>query len=283
MSSSRRGLFRLAAKNVANVIPDVLPEEPPKPVVEGTLSPEEQERYSRQLLYEGWGKKEQIALRDASVLIVGAGALGSPVASYLAGAGVGRIGIADDDIVELSNLPRQHLHQTSDLDEPKAHSAVTTLQLLNPEVMVEPYQVALNDDNADGLILGHDLVVDCTDSFESRYAINAACCRTGVQLIEGGVVGMTGMVMAIRPGVTPCYGCAFPTPPPGSQTCAEAGIMGPAAGVVGSLMAMEAIKLLADMRGALLNAFLHVDITNNTFARVGVQRDPECPDCGVPS
>ena len=160
--------------------------------------------------------------------MVGAGALGSPVATYLAGAGVGRLGIVDDGDVELSNLHRQHLHFTPDVGVPKAHSAVAKLGYLNPEIVIEPYQAAFNA----AMVEGQDLVVDCTDSFEARYAINAACCAAGVLLVEAGVVGTSGLVMAIRPGETACYRCAFPqAPPPGAvPTCAEAGVLGPAAG-----------------------------------------------------
>ncbi len=248
----------------------------------GTLSPEELERYSRQLVLDGWGEAEQVALRESSVLVVGAGALGSPVASYLAGAGIGRLGVLDDDVVELSNLHRQHLHLTPEVGLPKVHGAVARLQLLNPEILVEPYQVRLDADSADGLVAGHDLVVDCSDGFDTRYALNAACCRAGVDLVEGGVVGYGGLVMSIRPYETACYRCAFPqAPPPGSQpTCAQAGVLGPVAGVVGSLQALEAMKLLAGLDGALLDAFLQVDLASAAVVRVATARRPECADCG---
>ena len=205
-----------------------------------------------------WSEAAQRALGDASVLVVGAGALGSPVATYLAGAGVGRLGIVDDGDVELSNLHRQHLHFTPDVGVPKAHSAVAKLGFLNPEIVIEPYQAAFNA----AMVEGQDLVVDCTDSFETRYAVNAACCAAGVPLVEAGVVGTSGLVMAIRPGETACYRCAFPqAPPPGAvPTCAQAGVLGPAAGVIGSLQALEALKLLAGLPGALTDAFLQVDL-----------------------
>ena len=204
------------------------------------------DRYSRQLVLPEWSEAAQRALGDASVLVVGAGALGSPVATYLAGAGVGRLGIVDDGDVELSNLHRQHLHFTPDLGVPKAHSAAAKLGFLNPEIVVEPYQAPFNA----AMVEGQDLVVDCTDSFEARYAINAACCAAGVPLVEGGVVGLSGLVMAIRPGETACYRCAFPHAPAGAASCAEAGVLGPAAGVIGSLQALEALKLLAGLPAA---------------------------------
>jgi molybdopterin/thiamine biosynthesis adenylyltransferase len=237
------------------------------------------ERYSRQLVLPQWSEAAQRTLADSSVLVVGAGALGSPVATYLAGAGVGRLGVVDDGDVELSNLHRQHLHFTPDLGVPKAHSAVAKLAFLNPDIVIEPYQAAFNE----AMVEGQDLVVDCTDSFAARYAVNAACCAAGVPLVEGGVVGMSGLVMAILPGETACYRCAFPqAPPPGAvPTCAQAGVLGPAAGVIGSLQALEAMKLLARLDGALTDAFLQVDLGTYDVLRVTVQRRDDCPDCAA--
>ena len=244
------------------------------------LTEEEIERYSRQLVLPEWSELAQVALRDASVLIVGAGALGSPVALYLAGAGVGRIGLVDSDVVEISNLHRQLLHYTPDIGVPKAHSAAAKLGFLNPEVVVEPYQVRLDAANAGGLIEGADLVVDCSDSFETRYAVNAACCAARIPLVEAGVLGLSGLVMGVRPGTSACYRCAFPSPPPSAPSCAQAGILGPAAGVIGSLQALEALKLLTGVGEPLLDAFLQVDLASHAFLRVAVRRRPDCPDCG---
>lgn len=273
MSSSRRGLFRSAAKSMAKAAVESV--DIPLPEPEFDL-----DRYGRQLVLDGWGAKQQRALRDASVLIVGAGALGSPVAAYLVGAGVGRLGILDDDRVELSNLHRQFLHSQSELGFPKAHSAVARLQTLNMEVMIEPYQARFGPDNAEALVLGHDLIVDCSDSFATRYEVNAACCESATALVEGGVLGLQGMVMSIRPGETACYRCAFPTAPAGAPTCATAGILGPAAGTIGSLMALEAMKLLADLPDPLTDAFLQIDLGRGDFLRVGTSRRADCPDCG---
>jgi molybdopterin/thiamine biosynthesis adenylyltransferase len=261
--SERRDFFRQVAAAVVRAEPA-----PPDPWLE---------RYSRQLVLPQWSEAAQRALGDASVLVVGAGALGSPVATYLAGAGVGRLGIVDDGEVELSNLHRQHLHFTPDLGVPKAHSAVAKLGFLNPDIVIEPYQAAFNA----AMVEGQDLVVDCTDSFDTRYAVNAACCAAGVPLVEAGVVGTSGLVMAIRPGETACYRCAFPqAPPPGAApTCAEAGVLGPAAGVIGSLQALEALKLLAGLPGVLTDAFLQVDLAAHDFLRVAVRRRDDCPDC----
>ena len=243
-----------------------------------TLSDEELERYSRQLVLAEWSGAAQERLKAASVIVVGAGALGSPVAAYLAGAGVGRLGIVDFDAVEVSNLHRQPLHFTPDVGVPKAESAAAKLRYLNPEIVVDPYQARFSP----AMLEGADLVVDCSDSFETRYEVNAACCAARAPLVEGGVVGFVGLVMAIRPGETACYRCAFPAPPPpgAAPTCSEAGVLGPAAGVIGSLQALEALKLLAGLDGALLDAFLHVDLHDHGFLRVAVGRRPRCPDCG---
>jgi molybdopterin/thiamine biosynthesis adenylyltransferase len=277
--SERRAFFRELASVAREAARATQPPAPEPPA----LADEELERYSRQLVLPEWSEAAQVALRDASVLVVGAGALGSPVATYLAGAGVGRLGIVDDDAVELSNLHRQHLHYTPDAGTPKAESAAAKLRFLNPGVLVEPYRVRLDATNAAGLVAGHDLVVDCSDAFATRYAVNAACCAAGIALVEGGVLGAGGLVMAIRPGESACYRCAFPEPPPPGSvpSCAEGGVLGPAAGVVGSLQAMEALKLLTGFRPPALDAFVQVDAADPALLRVAVRRRADCPDCGT--
>jgi molybdopterin/thiamine biosynthesis adenylyltransferase len=277
MTSSRRAFLRDIAAAAARRLPDAPRAQPPELPL---LSDAEMERYSRQLLLPEWSEGAQLALRDASVLVIGAGALGSPVALYLAGAGVGRLGIADSDVVEVSNLPRQPLHFTPDTGVSKAESAATKLRFLNPEIVVESYPVWVDEANVAGLVEGQDLVVDCSDSFASRYVINAACCAAGIDLIEGGATGWSGLVMPILPGAGACYRCAFPTEPQDAPTCSEAGIIGPAAGVVGSLMALEALKLLSGTAAPLLDAFLSVDLGTLDVTRIRVNRRPDCPDCG---
>jgi len=262
VSTSRRGLFRAAAEAIRPGLPA-----------------DELERYSRQLVLPEWGEAQQLRLGRRSVLVVGAGALGSPVAMYLAGAGIGRLGVLDDDGVELSNLHRQLLHFTPDLGQPKVHSAATKLRFLNPGVEIDPYQVRLDADNAAALIEGHDLVVDCSDSFDTRYAVNAACCAARVPLVEAGVLGMSGLVMSVKPGRTACYRCAFPAAPTDAPRCADAGVLGPAAGVIGSLQALEAMKLLTGVAPAIADGFLHVDLATAEFLRVNVSRRADCPDC----
>jgi molybdopterin-synthase adenylyltransferase len=200
-----------------------------------TLSDAELERYSRQLVLPEWSGSAQERMKEASAIVVGAGALGSPVATYLAAAGVGHIGVVDEDTVELSNLHRQPLHFTPDLGLPKASNAVVKLSALNPEVQVEQYPVRLEAANAEAIVMGADLVVDCSDSFETRYVVNDACCAQRVPLVEGGVLGFAGLVMAIRPGKSACYRCAFPTQPADAPSCRDAGVLGAMAGIVGSI------------------------------------------------
>jgi molybdopterin/thiamine biosynthesis adenylyltransferase len=278
--ASRRGFFRDLAAAVASAKEAVEPAAAAaeEPEIQQLTDPEI-ERYARQLVLPEWGAAAQLALSEASVLVVGAGALGSPVAAYLAGAGVGRLGIVDDDAVELSNLHRQLLHYTPDLGVPKAESAAAKLRFLNPDVIVEPYQMRVDADNVAGLVEGQDLVVDCSDSFATRYVVNAACCAARVRLVEAGVLGMAGMVMSIKPGRTACYRCAFPSAPVDAPRCADAGVLGPAAGVVGSLQALEAMKLLTGAAPAIADGFLQVDLATAEFLRVHTARRADCPDC----
>jgi len=283
--SSRRGFLRELASAVAAgreaLDPVVAAAQEPEVVpIRPLLTDDEVERYARQLVLPEWGEAAQVALSEAGVLVVGAGALGSPVALYLAGAGVGRLGILDDDNVEVSNLHRQHLHFTPDVGVPKAESAAAKLRFLNPDVLVEPYQARLDEENAAALVEGQSLVVDCSDSFETRYAVNAACCAAGTPLVQGGVLGLAGMVMSIRPGRTACYRCAFPHTPAYAPSCADAGVLGPAAGVVGSLMALEAMKLITGVAPAVADGFLQLDLATGEFVRVKTSRRMDCPDCG---
>jgi molybdopterin/thiamine biosynthesis adenylyltransferase len=277
--NSRRGFFRELASVVASARDATEPSAPAPPPPD--LTDAEIERYSRQLVLPEWGAAAQLAVTEASVLVIGAGALGAPVALYLAGAGVGRIGILDDDEVELSNLHRQLLHFTPDLGVPKAESAAAKLRYLNPDIVVEPYQVRAEAENAGALVEGQDLVVDCSDSFATRYAVNAACCEARVPLVEAGVLGMAGLVMSIKPGRTACYRCAFPVEPVDAPRCADAGVLGPAAGVIGSLQALEALKLLTGVAPAIADGFLQVDLATTEFLRVHAPRRADCADCGA--
>jgi len=249
-----------------------------------TLSQSELERYSRQLLMDDWGGATQERLRAARAIVVGAGALGSPVATYLAGAGVGQIGLVDHDTVELSNLHRQPLFFTPDVGGPKAEVAAAKLSLSNPEVLVEPYPVQLDEQNAEAIVMGADVVVDCTDSFESRYAINHACCAQGIPLVEAGIVAFEGLLLTIRPGQSACYRCAFPTPPPphARRGCRDAGVLGAMAGIVGSMQALEALKLLSGVGEPLTDRIVRLDGLTGEQTVVATSRRARCESCGAP-
>jgi molybdopterin/thiamine biosynthesis adenylyltransferase len=248
-----------------------------------TFSDEELERYSRQLVLPEWGGEAQERLRAASAVVIGAGALGSPVATYLAAAGVGTIGIVDSDRVELSNLHRQPLHFTPDLGAPKAENAALKLGLLNPEVQIEPYPARFDEQNAEAIVAGAGVVVDCSDSFETRYLANDACCAQGVALVEGGVLGFEALVMSIRPGASACYRCAFPVEPPAGSVpaCREAGVLGAMTGVVGSIQALEALKLLSGVGEPLTGTILQIDGHGMGQTHVAVHRRDDCPSCAA--
>ena len=246
-----------------------------------TLSESELERYSRQLVLPEWSGAAQERLKAASAIVVGAGALGSPVGLYLAAAGIGRIGIVDSDAVELSNLHRQPLHFTPDIGIGKAENAAVKLGALNPGTIVEPYPVELTEENAEAIVMGADVVVDCSDSFPTRYAVNEACCAQGVPLVEAGVLGFDGLVLSILPGRSACYRCAFPVePPPGSvPSCREAGVLGAMTGIVGSIQALEALKLLTGVGEPLTDRMLQIDGRDMTQTIVHTSRREDCPAC----
>jgi molybdopterin-synthase adenylyltransferase len=243
------------------------------------LSEREIERYSRQLVLPEWSGTVQESLRDATAIVIGAGALGSPAATYLACAGVGRIGVADGDWVEISNLQRQPLHYTPDIDVHKAESAAQKLGVLNTDITVEPYPVELDADNAGAIVAGADVVLDCTDSFESRYLINDACCEQRIPLVEAGALGFGGMVFAIRPGETACYRCAFPTAPANAPSCSEAGMLGAVTGVLGSLQALEALKLLTGVGAPPGDQIVQFDGLTLQQTLVRTSRRPDCSAC----
>jgi molybdopterin-synthase adenylyltransferase len=245
-----------------------------------SLTERELERYSRQLVLPEWSGAAQERLRTASVMLIGAGALGSPAAQYLAAAGVGRLGVVDDDVVELSNLNRQPLHFTPDVSLMKAENAKVKLSALNEDVLVEAYPARLDTSNAEALVLGADVVVDCSDSFATRYAVNDACCAQGVPLVEAGVLGFNGLVMSIQPGESACYRCAFPTQPVDAPSCRDAGVLGAMAGIVGSIQALEAIKLVAGVGEPLLDRILQIDASRMEQTVVSTSRRDDCPACG---
>jgi len=241
------------------------------------------ERYSRQLILPEVGGQGQRKINAARVLLVGAGGLGSPCAMYLAAAGVGFLGIVDSDAVDLSNLQRQILHTTADLNRPKARSAQETLQALNPAVEVQPYEVRLTAENALDLVAQYDIVVDGSDNFPTRYLINDACVLTGKPLVSGAILRFEAQVTTILPGQTGCYRCLFPTPPPPGHvpSCQEAGVLGPVCGIVGSLQAGEVLKLILGAGEVLAGWLLLFEGFSGEFHRVRWRRDPSCPLCGA--
>ncbi len=246
-----------------------------------SLATAELERYSRQLLMAGWSAAAQERLKAGRAVIVGAGALGSPVAAYLSGAGVGRIEIVDGDAVELSNLHRQPLYGTADVGRSKAEAAASFLCRLNPELSVEPIVGELTAANGRELVAGAGVVVDCTDSFDSRYVVNDACCAEKVDLVEAAVVAFDGLVLSVSPGRSACYRCAFPSPPPAGarRSCRDAGVLGAMAGVVGSIQALEALKLLAGVGEPLLDRLLQLDGHDMSQTVVLTSRRAGCPAC----
>ena len=247
-----------------------------------SLSKAQIARYSRQLILPELGVRGQERLRRASVLIIGAGGLGSPAAFYLAAAGVGTLGILDHDAVALSNLHRQILHTTEEVGRPKSHSAKRRLEALNPDVQVEAIQASLTAANALKAVSPFDVVVDGTDNFTARYLTNDTCVLAGKPLVYGGVVQFRGQVMTIRPRTSACFRCVFPEPPlpDAVPSCQEAGILGSIAGVIGSLMAQEVLKLLAGMGQLLTDRLLVFDGLNGRFREVAVRRNPACAVCG---
>ena len=245
------------------------------------LSDLERERYSRQLSMAGWSGEAQERLRSASAVVVGAGALGCPAATYLAAAGVGRIAIVDSDTVELSNLHRQPLHLTPDIGAQKADNAALKLGFLNPQILVEPFPARVEPANAEAILAGADVVVDASDSFETRYTVNDACCALGVPLVEAGLSGFSALVMSVRPGASACYRCVFAVAPNGRDPSARAGgVLGAAAGIVGSIQALEAIKLLAGVGEPLLDTILQLDLADMTQTLVSTARRAGCTACG---
>lgn len=238
-------------------------------------------RYSRHIILPEVGGKGQRKLLESSVLMIGAGGLGSPAALYLGAAGVGRIGIVDFDSVDLSNLQRQILHGTDDLSRPKVESAKDRLAALNPDVRVEPHQVALSSENALDLIAGYDLVVNGCDNFPTRYLLNDACVFLKKPWVDGSILRFEGQVTSFVPG-SGCYRCLFPEPPPPGlvPSCQEAGVLGVLCGVIGSLQALEAIKLLLGIGRSLAGRLLFFDALGGEFRRLKVRRNPDCPVCG---
>ena len=247
-----------------------------------TLSAEQRNRYQRHLLLPEVGEKGQQRLLDSKVLLLGAGGLGSPAALYLAAAGVGTIGVIDMDVVDASNLQRQILHNMDRVGERKVDSAKKTLTALNPDVDVVSYDVRLGADNVLNVIDGYDVIVDGTDNFPTRYLVNDASLIKRIPVVHGSIFRFEGQATVFAPFEGPCYRCMIPEPPPAelAPSCAEAGVLGVLPGIVGSLQAMEAIKLLLGLGDTLVGRLLAYDALETSFRVFKVPRDPECPACG---
>lgn len=246
-----------------------------------TFTPEQVQRYSRHIIMPQVGSIGQRKLMDASALVVGAGGLGSPLAMYLAAAGVGKLGIVDFDIVEITNLQRQLLHNTADIGRPKVDSAADTINGINPNVDVVKIPVHLNSSNVMDIIKDYDFVIDGTDNFPTRYMINDAAVLSGKPVIHGSIFMFEGQATTFLPGQG-CYRCLYPAPPPPGMvpSCSEAGVLGVLPGIIGSTMAIETIKLVLGIGKPLVNRLLMFDALDMDFRTVKIRRDPECPICG---
>ena len=246
-----------------------------------SLTAEQRERYSRHLLLPEVGPEGQQKLLDAKVLLLGAGGLGSPAALYLAAAGVGTLGIVDNDEVDLSNLQRQVIHSSERIGVPKVDSAEETINALNPDVKVDKYPVRLGPDNIVEIISGYDIVVDGLDNFPTRYLLNDASVRLGIPVVSAAILGFEGQLSVFKPFDGPCYRCLFPVPPPAelAPSCGANGVLGVLPGTMGLLQATEVIKLILGEGDPLIGRLLMYDALSATVSEVKVRRDPDCPIC----
>jgi len=247
-----------------------------------SLTPEQRNRYQRHLLLPEVSEVGQLRLLDAKVLMLGAGGLGSPAALYLAAAGVGTIGVIDMDVVDASNLQRQILHNTDRVGERKVDSAKKTLTLINPDVNVVTYDTRLGADNILDIIDGYDVIVDGTDNFPTRYLVNDASLLKRIPVIHGSIFRFEGQATVFNPYDGPCYRCLLPEPPPAelAPSCAEAGVLGVLPGIIGSIQAIETIKVLLGIGDTLQGRLLAYDALEQSFRTFKVRRDPNCPSCG---
>jgi sulfur-carrier protein adenylyltransferase/sulfurtransferase len=247
------------------------------------LSREELVRYSRHILLPQVGEEGQRALKKSRVLLVGAGGLGSPVSLYLAAAGVGTIGLVDFDTVDLSNLQRQILHGTSSIGDTKIESARDRLRDINPNLHLEPYETRLSSANALEIARGYDVIVDGTDNFATRYLVNDTSVLLGIPNVYGSVYRFDGQASVFGAPAGPCYRCLFREPPPPNlvPSCAEGGVLGVVPGLVGTIQATEAIKLLLGLGDTLAGRLLMIDAMTMSFRSIAIQKDPECPACGT--
>jgi molybdopterin-synthase adenylyltransferase len=240
------------------------------------------ERYSRHIMLKEVGGKGQKKLFDGKVMIIGAGGLGSPIALYLAAAGVGTIGLADADCVDLSNLQRQIAHHTKDIGTPKVLSAKEKMTAMNPDITVNTYQTWVSAANILEIIGEYDFVIDGTDNFAAKFLINDACVLAGKPYSHGGILQFDGQTITVKPGESACYRCIFPTPPPKDAipTCSRAGVIGVLPGVIGTIQASEAIKHLLGQGELLTGRLLTYNALRMRFREVPIRKNPKCPICG---
>ncbi len=247
-----------------------------------TLDADQRNRYQRHLLLPEVGEAGQQRLLESKVLLLGAGGLGSPAALYLAAAGVGTLGIIDMDVVDASNLQRQILHNLDRVGDRKVDSAKKTLTAMNPDVTVVTYDTRLGADNVESILDGYDVIVDGTDNFPTRYLVNDASLLKRIPVVHGSIFRFEGQVTVFKPYDGPCYRCLVPEPPPPelAPSCAEAGVLGVLPGIIGSMQAMETIKLLLGLGDPLVGRLLAYDALEASFRTFRVRRDPTCPACG---
>lgn len=246
------------------------------------LDREQALRYSRQIILNEVGYEGQEKLLKSRVLVVGAGGLGSPVLYYLAAAGIGTLGIADFDTVGISNLNRQVLHATADIGRKKVDSAVEKLKSLNPDIQIMKYPYRLDIDNIEDIVKEYDVVVDAVDNFPARYLISDSCYFQKKPVVEGAVIGFEGILMTVIPDQSPCYRCLYPMPPEDGvvPTCSDQGILGMVAGVVGSMQALETVKVLLGIGKTLSGRILVFDGLQSSFREIGWEKRSGCPLCG---
>ena len=246
------------------------------------FSNEQIERYSRHIILKEVGGMGQTKLLESKVLLIGAGGLGSPAGLYLAAAGVGTLGIVDDDVVDVSNLQRQVLHGTSDVGKPKTESAKETIADINPDVEVIAHNEKIVSANAFEILEGYDLIVDGCDNLPTRYLLNDATVMLGKPIVHGSIFQFEGQVTVFHPGRGPCYRCLYPSPPPPDMvpSCQEAGVIGVLPGIVGNVQAVEAIKVLLDIGKPLIGQLLLFNALSMEFKKLTLRQDPECPACG---
>jgi molybdopterin/thiamine biosynthesis adenylyltransferase len=247
-----------------------------------SLRPDQEARYSRHTLIPEVGIKGQLALLKAKVLCIGAGGLGSPSSMYLAAAGIGTLGMIDDDVVDASNLQRQILHGVDRVGTPKVDSAELTIKALNPDVKVDKHRTRINSSNALELIAPYDVIIDGADNFATRYLVNDCALRLGKPVVHASIFRFEGQITVFPATGSPCYRCLYPQPPPAEEapSCAEAGVLGVLPGIMGVLQATEAIKLVLGLGNSLAGRLLVYDALATKFRELKLRRDPKCPTCG---